>query len=122
MPDGSFMPVNTGPEELYRSFIRNYRVLDKVMPNDINQYPSLFFHDSVSYTFYDDPNFKPIFEPKLPYYADYSDFRDNMMQTCSDSVACQYDFILTLDPDFAKVTKEEETHAIKLANEAGKKC
>lgn len=90
------------------------------MPNDVNQYSSLFFHDAVAYTFYDDPNFLPVFNPIMPNYAEH--LRENMMQICSDSVACQYDYMITLDPDYAKVTKEEETHAIWLANEAGKKC
>ena len=111
--------MNSPPETIYRDFIRNYRVLDKVMPTDINQYASLFFHDSVAYTYYDDPNFLPVFQPQLEKYAEH--LRDDMLQMCSDSVPCQHDFMITLDPAYAKITKEEETHAIWLANEAQKK-
>ena len=112
--------MNSNPETIYREFVKNYRVLDKVLPGDINQVASLFFHDAVAYTFYDDPNFLPVFQPQLPYFAEH--LRDNMMQICSDSIACQYDYIITLDPEYAKVSKNEETLAVWLANEASKKC
>lgn len=116
MPNGNMLPINTPPDMLHREMVRNYRVLDKVMPTDINQVASLFFHDSVSYTYYDDPNFLPMIRPQFPPYALH--LREDMLRLCSDSVACQYDFITTLDADYAKVTKEEETHSIQLVNDA----
>ena len=120
MPNGNMLPINTPPDMLHREMVRNYRVLDKVMPTDINQVASLFFHDSVSYTYYDDPNFLPMIRPQFPPYALH--LREDMLRLCSDSVACQYDFITTLDADYAKVTKEEETHSIQLVNDAQVKC
>lgn len=41
-----------------------------------------------------------------------------MIETCSDSMACRYDFIVTLDKEFARLTKEEETEAANMAKTA----
>ena len=111
-----YLPLKANPEEIHRKLVENYRVLEKVTPTDINQYSSLFFHNSVPYAFYDDPGFKPEFNPVLPHFAE--NLYDNMIETCRDSFACRYDYIVTLDPEFAKITKQEETFALKLANDA----
>ena len=97
---------------------KNYRVLEKVTPNDINQHASLFHHDAVPYSFYDNPSFLPDFRPELPIFA--KNYEPLMLETCSDSMACRYDFIISLDQDYARRTKEEETYALWLANEAQK--
>ncbi|KAF7495260.1 Protein mesh [Sarcoptes scabiei] len=112
----NYLPINSPPEQLYRVLSQNYRVLEKVSPNDINQHPSLFFHDSVRFSYYDDHSFLPDFDPKLPLYA--TDQEESMIETCSDSMACRYDFIVTLDKEFARLTKEEETEAANMAKTA----
>lgn len=94
---------------------RHYRVSEKVQVGDLNQQASLFHHDAVSFTYYDDAQFEPDFEPKLPEFA--SNLAQQLKETCSDSLACQYDFIQTLDPEFAKITKQEETKAMMLNTE-----
>ena len=94
---------------------KHYRVLDKVLPGDLNQMASLFHHDSVAYTYYDDPGFRPTFRPILPDFA--RNLEQELRETCSDSLACQYDYILTLDSAYAKITKQEETTAMRLGSE-----
>ena len=45
-----------------------------------------------------------------------------MESVCADSVSCQYDYVITLNKDYAKVTKQHEAYALYLANEANRTC
>lgn len=98
-----------------------YRVLEKVTPNDINQFQSIFFHDPVPYSYYDSQGFIPQYEAELQPYVGRN-YYDEMIEICSDSFACQYDYSITLDSAYAKITKQEETFALTLAKDAQKKC
>ncbi|CAG2181137.1 unnamed protein product, partial [Oppiella nova] len=82
---------------------------------------SLFHHDAIPFAHYDDPNFLPDFglPPRLPDWAEH--LRPEMESVCADSVACQYDYVITLNKDYAKVTKQHEAYALYLANEANRK-
>lgn len=44
-----------------------------------------------------------------------------MIEVCGNSLACQYDFALTFDPECAKVTRDEELAARWFQNEAHRK-
>lgn len=98
-----------------------YRVLEKVTPNDINQFQSIFFHDPVPYSYYDSQGFVPQYDAQLQAYVG-KNYEDEMHEICSDSFACMYDYSITLDSAYAKITKQEETFALWLSNEATKKC
>ena len=111
----NYLPINSPVETIFTEMKRHYRVSDKVKNGDLNPQPSLFHHDSVPFTYYDDQNFVPIFRPELPDFA--SNLQQQLLETCSDSLPCQYDFILTLDPEYAKITKKEETEAMRLGTE-----
>jgi len=103
-------------------FGKSWRVQESVAIGDENHVASLFFHDTVSFAHYDDPNFIPDFglPPRLPDWAEH--LRSDMESVCSDSIPCQYDYIITLDRDYAKMTKNHEAYALWLSKEAHKKC
>jgi len=44
-----------------------------------------------------------------------------MDHVCADSKSCQYDYVMTLDRDFAKITKEFEAQAHRLQSEITEK-
>lgn len=116
LPNQQYLPIDQPPEVLYRELSRVYRVLEKVTPNDINQQSTLFFHDAVPYSYYDGINFKPDFHPQLPTFAKH--LEEDMINVCSDSSSCRYDYITTLNREFAALTKSEETASAILAKEA----
>lgn len=95
-----------------------YRVLEKVSPGDVNQQRTLFFHNAIPYSHYDDANFVPEFYPKLPPY--YKDLENDIKSTCSDSMACRYDYLITYDKEYARLTKNEETTSSMLAKDSQK--
>lgn len=75
---------------------------------------SLFFHNAFDFSYYDDPKFEPELEfpPRLP---DHKRYLDHEMQLiCSDSNECRYDYIMTLDPKFARITKQHQTWALEI--------
>lgn len=111
-----YLDLNLPQEQLYQQLLKQYRVLESVTPYDINQEKTLFHHGSVSYSYYDDPNFKPEFHPVLKEYARHME--SEMIRICSDSMACRYDFMTTLNSEFAELTKKEETASSNLAKEA----
>ena len=103
-------------------FGNSWRVQERVGVGDENKVASLFFHDAVPFAYYDDVNFIPDFgnPPRFPDWAEH--LRPEMESTCSDSTPCQYDYIMTFDKEYAKITKEFEALALSLANEAHRKC
>lgn len=94
-----------------------WRVLERVSVTDEHRLQSLFHHDAISFAYYDNPNFLPEFgnPPHLPEYYQY--LQRDMESICSDSAACQYDYVVTMDRDFAKITKQSEAQAHALAND-----
>src|SRR5215469_10797046 len=92
-------------------FGMSLRVLERVAVGDVYTQPSLFFHDAVPFAYYDDPNFIPEFAlpPRFPIGLEY--LQNEMETICSNSIPCQYDYVMTLDPDFAKITKQHEAYA-----------
>ena len=115
------MSIQSSQMEIHNRFGKEYRVQERVAVTDIHKTASLFFHNSISYAYYDDPNFVPDWglPPQLPEWAAH--LRATMESVCSDSVPCQYDFVTTLDKDYAKITKEHEAQAHFLANEVGQR-
>jgi hypothetical protein len=114
--------VQSSQEDIHMRFGRSWRVQERFAIGDENQVASLFFHDAISFSYFDDPNFIPDFglPPRLPDWAEH--LRPDMESVCSDSIPCQYDYIITLDRDYAKMTKDFEAYALWLSNEAHKKC
>ena len=102
-------------------FGMSYRTLERVTTPDRAHVGSLFMHDAIPYGYYDDPHFIPDYRlpPKLPDWAKY--LQKEVDSVCNDSIACRYDFVETLDKDYAKQTKFYETYAQQLAGEVSKK-
>ncbi len=100
----------------------SWRVQERFAVRDENRVASLFFHNAISFAYFDDPNFIPDFglPPELPDQVEH--LRPDMESVCTDSIPCQYDYIITLDRDYAKMTKDHETYALWLLNEANRKC
>ncbi|KAK4336770.1 hypothetical protein RND71_043857 [Anisodus tanguticus] len=75
---------------------------------------SLFFHNSFTFAHFDDPKFEPELEfpPKLPEHKRH--LESEMNNICSDSIECRYDYILTQDPNFAKISKQHQTWALEI--------
>lgn len=75
---------------------------------------SLFFHNSFTFAHYDDPRFEPEMEfpPKLP--EDRRHLETEMNNVCSDSNECRYDFLMTMDSNFAKISKQHQTWALEI--------
>lgn len=122
LPNGQAISLQSTQEDIHMRFGKAWRVQERVAIGDENQVASLFFHDSTPFAHYDDPNFIPDFglPPRLPDWAEY--LRSEMESVCADSVPCQYDYIMTFDKEYAKVTKEHEAYALWLSNEAHKTC
>ena len=117
--DGRTIPIQSSQIDIHNRFGKEYRVQERVA--DTDKTASLFFHNPISYAYYDDPNFVPEWglPPQLPDWA--SHLKAIMESICSDSVPCQYDFVNTLDKDYAKITKEHEALAYFLANKVGQR-
>jgi hypothetical protein len=121
LPNGQAISVQSSQEDIHMRFGMSWRVLESVSIGDENRVSSLFFHDAISYSYFDDPNFIPDFglPPRLPDWAEH--LRPDMETVCSDSLPCQYDYIITLDREYAKMTKDFEAYALWLSNEAHRK-
>ena len=52
------------------------------------------------------------FPPKLP--EDKRHLENEMNNVCSDSNECRYDFLMTMDPNFAKISKQHQTWALEI--------
>ena len=122
LSNGQTISLQSSQEDIHMRFGMAWRVQERVAIEDDNKVASLFYHDSVPYAYYDDPNFIPDFglPPRLPDWAEH--LRGEMESVCSDSVQCQYDYIMTFDKKYAMVTKEHEDYVLWIANEAAKKC
>ncbi|KAJ6218930.1 hypothetical protein RDWZM_004742 [Blomia tropicalis] len=101
LPNGRLIPnpSTLSRQQIHQDFGIKYRLLET---NQLNLSQSLFFHDVVSHSIYDDHNFEPIFDYSL------DDLGPDIIRTCSDSLFCQYDYAVTGDSDFAANTKKEE--------------
>ncbi|CAG2177268.1 unnamed protein product, partial [Oppiella nova] len=121
LPNGQQISLQSTQEDIHMRFGKAWRVQERVAIGDPNQVASLFHHDAIPFAHYDDPNFLPDFglPPRLPDWAER--LRPEMESVCADSVSCQYDYVITLNKDYAKVTKQHEAYALYLANEANRK-
>ncbi|KAH9406628.1 hypothetical protein TYRP_013610, partial [Tyrophagus putrescentiae] len=95
-------PQSLNREQIHRQFGTKYRLLEV---NQVNLSQSLFFHDVVSHSIYDDFTFTPTFE------YDLAELDSEVLRACSDSVFCQFDYAVTGDSGFAENTKKEEAIA-----------
>jgi len=110
LPNGQSISIHSSQEDIHTRFGLAWTV---------KEFSSLFYHDSKP--FYSDPNFVPEFgnPPHLPEWAQY--LKPEMDSICSDSIACQYDYVVTLNIDYAKNTKYNENYALYLSNELKRK-
>jgi len=117
LPNGQQINVQSSQEDIHTRFGMAYRVHDRIGIGEEHKVASLFHHNAISFAYYDDPNFIPEFRlpPPLPEYAQF--LQNDMDHVCADSKACQYDYVMTLDKDFAKITKEFEAQAHRLQSE-----
>jgi hypothetical protein len=85
LPNGQSISVQSTQEDIYMRFGKAWRVQERVAVGDENKVASLFFHDSVPFAYYDDPNFIPDFgnPPRFPDWAEH--LRPEMESVCSDS-------------------------------------
>lgn len=61
------------------------------------------------FAYYDDAGFNPEFDLPPPLPENKRHLEPDMQSICgTDSVACQYDYVVTGDREFAKVTKIHE--------------
>ncbi|CAG2109013.1 unnamed protein product, partial [Medioppia subpectinata] len=121
LPTGQQISLQSTQEDIHMRFGKAWRVQDRVSVSDVTQVASLFHHDAIPFAFYDDPNFLPEFglPPRLPDWAEH--LRPEMESVCADSIPCQYDYVMTFDKEYAKVTKQHEAYALFLANEAARR-
>nr|XP_046915265.1 protein mesh-like isoform X1 [Dermatophagoides farinae] len=91
-------------KRIHEEFGIKYRLLETAQQN-ISQ--SLFFHDVLTHSQYDDVKFLPQFDldPKELEHLNDVD------RICSNSLACQFDYLATGDSGFAENTKKEEAIA-----------
>ncbi|XP_053209715.1 protein mesh-like [Panonychus citri] len=127
LPNGAGrVPITTGMEDLHNRFGKSWRVAEGSDKPGVGH--SLFWHDAFSFAAYDDLNFIPEYrlppeELRLPDSKRH--LEAEMKSICADSVTCKYDYIMTLDPAFAKVSKTHETWAHELqlaANMTVRRC
>ncbi|XP_074605108.1 sushi domain containing 2 mesh isoform X2 [Brevipalpus obovatus] len=109
------VPIQSTNEDIHRRFGMNWRVVEGQDRRDVGH--SIFWHDAFSFAAYDNVNFEPEFrlppdQLRIPENKRY--LEEEMRTICADSIACRYDYILTLDPDFSKVTKMHESWAHEL--------
>jgi hypothetical protein len=116
MPDGSPgpRPTSLSNREIHENFGQRYR-LQETRQQYLPQ--SLFFHDVVSHSKYDDYKFEPKFE------ITQQDLEDTpeVDRICSDSQSCIYDYIVTKDSGYAEQTKKTEATAQIMYQEISQK-
>jgi hypothetical protein len=122
LPNGQAISLQSSQKDIHMKFGNVWRLKERVGIRDENQVASFLFHDAISFVYFDDPNFIADFglPPRLPDWAEH--LRPDMKSVCSDSIPCQYDYIVTLDRDYAKIAKDHEAYALWLSNEAHRKC
>lgn len=106
LPDGQLLsgPSLMSRERIHREFGTKYRLLE-TQQTYLGQ--SLFFHDVVSHSEYDDYEFDPLFSYDSNSLKQFPDID----RVCSDSEFCRYDYVVTGDKGFAENTKKEESIA-----------
>lgn len=107
---GQVISPNAPLEELHRRFGQSWRLLEGTYQR--GKGASLFWHSPVTFAHYDDVGFNPEYTmpPLLPEHLKY--LEPQLQEVCgSDSSACLYDFVVTKDPEFAKITKSHDTWA-----------
>jgi hypothetical protein len=106
LPDGSPgpRPESLPIRDLHEKFAQQYR-LKETRGKNIPQ--SLFWHNPISHSDYDDIKF----EPKFEITQEDLDNNPDAGRVCSDSKACIYDLIVTQDSDYASQTKKDEAAA-----------
>ncbi|KAI1296786.1 Protein mesh [Halotydeus destructor] len=113
------IPLKSSTEDIHRRFGATWRLLEGTALR--GKGASLFWHDSVTFAHYDDAGFNPVFEmpPELPDDKKY--LYPEIHSICgSDSLTCQYDYVVTMDKSFAKITKVHEAWAHQVYAESRK--
>ncbi|RWS30329.1 mesh-like CUB and sushi domain-containing protein [Leptotrombidium deliense] len=102
-------PQSLSMDQIHRDFAMEWRVQEGVFADGVGS--SLFWHDSKTFAQYDNKSFVPEFRlppDDLRFPENSESFEREMEITCGESVACRYDYMLTLDKSFASVTKMHE--------------
>ncbi|CAG2176495.1 unnamed protein product [Oppiella nova] len=111
LPDGTRGPPPLSPTRLIHSeFGQKYRLFEtrqQYLPQ------SLFFHDVVSHSHYDDFRF----EPKFEFTQEDRDQFPDVDHVCSDSQSCAYDYMVTGDSGYGEQTKKSEAMANNMHQE-----
>lgn len=79
---------------------------------------SIFYHDLIDFTEYDDINFKPEFADSLRISENSTYKHSDIENICSNMKSCIYDLVVTGDKNFAERTKLHESRAKFLAEGA----
>jgi len=113
--EGGVVSISTHMEELHRRYGMSWRVVEGQERRGVGH--SLFWHDAFSFATYNHIGFEPEFrlppdELRLPQHLQH--LEKEMISVCDESTACKYDYILTLDKEFAKVTRMHESWANEL--------
>ncbi|XP_023221105.1 protein mesh-like [Centruroides sculpturatus] len=81
---------------------------------------SLFYHDVIDFTEYDDNTFKPEYSDEVKVHENFT-YKHDVRPTCRDIGSCSYDYIVTGDKKFAESTKLHESRSLFLAKEVREK-
>lgn len=109
-PNEAIIPASGPLEDIHRRFGLSWRLLEGT--SQPGKGSSLFWHDAITFSHFDDATFNPEFQmpPPLPDDKKYLD--PDLKDTCgTDSASCMYDYVVTLDKNFAKITKMHENWA-----------
>lgn len=110
-PEGkAIIPWRSTTEDIHRRFGSTWRLLEGTAQR--GKGASLFWHDAVRFAHYDDAGFNPNFEMPPELAEDKRHLQQDMQSICgSDSVTCIFDYVVTGDRQFAKITKVHEAWA-----------
>lgn len=106
LPDGSIRlrpSQSLSMRDIHNNFGQYWRLKETHQENIGH---SLFWHDVVPFSRFDDRSFEPKFE-----LDDTNIDPDEIDRICSNSAACIYDFITTGDANYATHTRNAETMA-----------
>ena len=115
LPDGSLgLRPGATTRQIHTDFAQKYRLFE-TRQQHIPQ--SLFFHDVISHSHYDDYKFEPKFEVTSQDLSEISD----VDRICSDSQSCIYDYVVTRDSSYSEQTKKTEAMAQNMQQEVSEK-
>lgn len=114
-PDGDvYLLPGATTRDIHDRFGMKYRVSEAT---DEKVGRSLFFHNSIPFTYYDNISFVPEFNTPPEYPKNFSYSLVEVDSTCATSTACRFDFIVTGNKELAIATRNHENYAQKIASD-----